>query len=132
LEHERRKKIYARTEFQPEVDRAGGINEKTEVNKNVKATNTDNTNHIQKKKAKPKSQGSSAKPNNADTTKKAKELGEELVTYAIKKASMASSHYNKCDNLNHITKLYTNAGNRPRRRKRRPKRKRRRPRWCLE
>ena len=44
-----------------------------------------------KKKAKPKSQGTSAKSDKSDTTKKAKAPGEELITYAMKKALMVSS-----------------------------------------
>jgi len=66
---------------------------------------------VQKKKAKPISQGTSAKSDKSDTTKKAKEPGEELVTYAMKKARMASSQGIKCGDPNHIKKDCTNAWN---------------------
>jgi len=55
------------------------------------ATKKDNTNREQKKKANPKSQGTGTQSDKPDTNKKAKEPGEELVTYAMKKARMASS-----------------------------------------
>jgi len=100
---------YARTEFQHKVDRAGGIKEKKEVNKSSEVTKKDDNKRVQKKKAKPKSQRSSAKSDKSDTTKKAKEPGEELVTYPMKKARMASSHYIKCGDINHIKKDCTNA-----------------------
>jgi len=45
----------------------------------------------------------------SDTTKKAKGPGEELVTYTMKKAWMASSQCIKCDDPNHIKKDCTNA-----------------------
>jgi len=64
---------------------------------------------VQKKKAKPKSQGTGAKSDKSDTNKKAKEPGEELVTYAMKKAWMASSQCIKCGDPNHIKKDCTNA-----------------------
>jgi len=64
---------------------------------------------VQKKKAKPKSQSTSAKSDKSDTTKKAKEPGEELVPYAMKKAMMVSSQCIKCGNANHIKKDCTNA-----------------------
>jgi len=64
---------------------------------------------VPKKKAKPKSQGTSAKSYMSDTTKKAKEPNEELVTYAMKKARMASSQCIKCGDPNHIKKDCTNA-----------------------
>jgi len=64
---------------------------------------------VQKRKAKPKSQGTGAKSNKSDTTKKAKEPGEELVTYAMKRARMASSQCIKCGDPNHINKDCTNA-----------------------
>jgi len=50
---------------------------------------------VQKKKAKPKSQGTGAKSDKSDTTKKAKVPGEELVTYAMKKAWMGSQPHQK-------------------------------------
>jgi len=61
-----------------------------------------------KKKVKPKSQGTGTKSDKSDTIKKAKEPGEELVTYAMKKAQMASSQYIKCGNPNQIEKDCTN------------------------
>jgi len=64
---------------------------------------------VQKKKAKPKSQGTGAKSEKSDTTKKAKEPGEDLVTYAMKKAGMASSQCIKYGDPNHIKKDCTNA-----------------------
>jgi len=64
---------------------------------------------VQKKKAKPESQSTGAKSNKSDTTKKAKEPGEELVTYAMKKAQMASSQCIKCGDPNPIKKNCTNA-----------------------
>ena len=59
---------------------------------------------MQKKKANPKSQGTGAKSEKSNTTKKAKEPVEELVTYAMKKARMASSQCIKCGDPNHIKK----------------------------
>jgi len=41
---------------------------------------------LQKKRAKSKTQGTGGKSDKSDTTKKAKEPGEELVSYAMKKA----------------------------------------------
>jgi len=64
---------------------------------------------VQKKQAKAKSQGTGAKSDKSDTTKKAKEPGEELVTYAMKKARMASSQCIECGDPNHIKKDCTNA-----------------------
>jgi len=64
---------------------------------------------VQKRKAKPKSQGTSAKSDKWNTTKKTKEPGEELVTYAMKKARMASSQCIKGGDSNHIKKDYANA-----------------------
>jgi len=90
LECERDRETYAQTEFQNKGDRAGGTKEKKEANKPLEATKKDDTKRMQKKKAKPKSQGTSAKSDKSDTTKKAKEPDEELVTYAMKKARMAS------------------------------------------
>jgi len=46
---------------------------------------------VQKKKAKLKYQGTGAKSNKSNITEKAKEPGEDLVTYAMKKVRMASS-----------------------------------------
>jgi len=109
LEYEQGRETYARTEFQRKVDRAGGTKEKKEANKPSEATKKDDTKRVQKKKAKPKSQGASAKSDKFDTTKKAKEPGEELVTYAIKKALMASSQCIKCGDPNHIKKDCKNA-----------------------
>jgi len=86
LEYEKGREKYARTEFQHKVDRAGGTKDKKEVNKSSEVTKKDDNKRVQKNKAKPKSQGTSAKSNKSDTTKKAKEPGEELVTYAMKKA----------------------------------------------
>jgi len=45
---------------------------------------------VQKNHANPKSEVTGAKFNKYNTTKKAKELGENLVTYAMKQAWMAS------------------------------------------
>jgi len=109
LEYERGREKYARTEFQPKVDRAGGIKEKKEANKSSEATKKDDNKHVQKRKAKPKSQGTGAKSDKSDTTKKAKEPSEELVTYAMKKTRMVSSQYIKCGDPNHIKKDCTNA-----------------------
>ena len=64
---------------------------------------------MQKKKAKPKSQGTGAKSNKSDTTKKDREPGERLVTYAMKKVGIASSPCIKCGDSNHIKKDCTNA-----------------------
>ena len=58
---------------------------------------------------KPKFQGASLKSDKSNTTKKAKEPGEELVTYGMKKAWMASSQYIKCGDDNRIKKNCTNA-----------------------
>jgi len=91
LEYERGTEKYVWTEFQHKVDRAGGSKEKKEPHKALEATKRDDNKGVQKKKAKPKSQGTSAKSDKSDTTKRAKEPGEELVTYAIKHARMASS-----------------------------------------
>jgi len=109
LEYERRRETYAPTEFQHKVDRAGGTKKKKEANKPSEATKKYETKLVQKKKAKPKSQGPGAKSDKADTTKKAKEPGEELVTYAMKKVRMASSQCIKCGDPNHIKKNCTNA-----------------------
>jgi len=91
LEYERGREKYARTEFQYKVYWAGGTKEKKEVNKSWEITKKDYNKCVEKKKAKPKSQGTSAKSDKSDTTKKAKAPGEELVTYAMKKVRMASS-----------------------------------------
>jgi len=80
LEYERGRETYARTEFHHKVDRACGTKEKKEANKPSEATKKDDTKRVQKKKAKPKSQSTSAKSDKSNTTKKAKEPGEELVT----------------------------------------------------
>ena len=109
LEYERGRESYPRTEFQHQVDRAGGTKEKKEANKTSGATKKDDTKRVQKKKAKPQSQSTGAKSDKSDTTKKAKEPGEELVTYAMKKAWMASSQCIKCGDPNHIKKDCTNA-----------------------
>jgi len=109
LEYERGRETYARTEFQHKVDRAGGTKEKKEANKPSEVTKKDDTKSVQKKKAKPKSQGTGAKSDKSDTIKKAKEPAEELVTYAMKKAWMASSQCIKCGNPNHIKKDCKNA-----------------------
>jgi len=93
----------------PLTDRAGGSKEKKEANNPSEATKKNNTKRVQKKKAKPKSQGTGAKSDKSDTTKKAKEAGEELVTYAMKKALMAFSQCIKCGDRNHIKKDWTNA-----------------------
>jgi len=108
-EYERGRETYARTEFQHNVERAGGTKEKKEANKPSEATKKDDTKRVQKKKAKPNFQGTGAKSDKSDTTKKAKEPGEELVTYAMEKARMASSQCIKCGDPNHIKKDYTNA-----------------------
>jgi len=84
LEYERGRETYPRTEFQPKGDRAGGTKEREEANKPSEATKKDDTKGVQKKKAKPKSQGTGAKSDKSDTTKKAKEPGEDLITYAMK------------------------------------------------
>ena len=73
----------------------------------MEATKKDSTNRVQKKKAKPKPQ-STNKSDKSDTTKKPKEPSEELVTYAMKKARMASSQCIKCGDPNHIKKDCTN------------------------
>jgi len=88
--YKRGRETYARTVFQHKVDRAGGTKDKKQANKPLEATKKDDTKRVQKKKAKPKSQGPCAKSNKSDATKEAKEPGEELVTYAMKKARMAS------------------------------------------
>jgi len=109
LEYEQGRETYARTEFQHKVKRAGGTNEKKEANKPSEVTKTDDTKRVQKKKAKPKPQGTSAKSDKSDTTKKAQEPGEELVSYAMKKARMASSQCIKCGDPNQIKKDCSNA-----------------------
>jgi len=109
LEYDRGREKYARTEFQHKVDRAGGTKERKEVNKSSEVTKKDDNKGGQNKQAKPKSQGTSAKSNKSDATKKAKEPGEELITYAMKKARMASSQRIKCGDPNHIKKDCTNA-----------------------
>jgi len=109
LGYERGREAYARTEFQHKVDTEGGTKEKKEVNKPSEATNKDDTKHMQKKKAKPKSQSTGAKCDKSDTTKKLKEPGEELVTYVMKMARMASSQRIKCGDPNHIKKDCTNS-----------------------
>jgi hypothetical protein len=109
LEHERGRETYARTKFQHKVDRAGGTKEKKDGNKAPEATTKkDDTKRVQKKKAKPKPQ-STGKSEKSDTTKRKKEPGEDLVTYAMKKARMASSQCIKCGDPNHIKKDCTNA-----------------------
>ena len=75
----------------------------------MEATKKDDTKDVQKKKSKAKSQGTSAKSDKSDNTKKAKEPGEELVTYTMKKARMAWSQCIKCGDPNHIKKDCTNA-----------------------
>jgi len=109
LEYERGREKYARTEFQHKVDSAGGTKEKKEGNKSSEATKKDDTKRVEKKKAKPKPQGTGAKSDKSDTTKIAKEPGEELVTYAMKKARMAFSQCIKCSDPKHIKKDCTNA-----------------------
>jgi len=69
LEYERGRETYARTEFQRKVDRAGGTKEKKEANKPSEATKKYETKRVQKKKAKPKSQGTGTKSNKSDTNK---------------------------------------------------------------
>ena len=86
LQYERGRETYTYSEFQHKVDRAGGTKEKKEANKPYKATRKDDTKHLQKKRAKSKTQGTGGKSDKSDTTKKAKEPGEELVSYAMKKA----------------------------------------------
>jgi len=83
LEYERGRETSARTEFQHKVDRAGGTKEKKEANKSSEGTKKDDNKCVQKKKVKPKSQGTRVKSDKSDTTKKAKEPGEELVTYTM-------------------------------------------------
>jgi len=109
LAYERGRETYARTEFQHKVDRAGGTKEKKEANEASEATKKDDTKRVQKKKAKPKSQGTGAKSDKSDTNKKAKEPGEDLVTYAMKKARRASSQCIKCSDPDHIKKDCANA-----------------------
>jgi len=109
LEYERGREKYTSTRFRHKVDRAGGTKEMKEPHKSSEATKKDDNKGMQKKKAKPKSQGTSAKSDKSDTTKKAKEPGEELVTYAMEKARMASSQCIKCGDPNHIKKDCTNA-----------------------
>jgi len=109
LEYERGRETYARTEFHHKVDRAGETKEKKKANKRSEATKKNDTKRVQKKKAKPKSQGTISKCDKSDTTKKAKEPGAELVTYAMKKARMASSQCIKCGDPSHIKKDCTNA-----------------------
>jgi len=64
---------------------------------------------MQKNKANAKSQGTGAKFDKSDTTKKAKEPSEELVTYGMKKARIVSSHCIKYGDINHIKKDCSNA-----------------------
>jgi len=109
LEYERGREKYAQTEFQHKVDRAGGTKEKKEANKSSEVTKKDDNKCVQKRKAKPNSQSTGAKSNKSNTTKKAKEPGEELVTDAMKKARMESSQCIKCSDTNYITKDCTNA-----------------------
>ena len=109
MQYERGKENYARTKFQHKVDRAGETKENKEANKPLKGTKKDDTKRVQKKKAQGKSQDISAKSDKFGTTKKAKEPGEELVTYAMKTARMASSQCFKCGDLNHIKKNCTYA-----------------------
>jgi len=109
LEYEQGRETYARTEFQHKVDRVGGTKEKKEANEPSKANKKDDTKRMQKRKEKPKSQGTGAKSDKSNTTKKAKEPGEELVIYGMRKARMASSQYIKSGDPNHIKKDYTNA-----------------------
>ena len=79
------------------------------VNKALEVTKKDDNNHVQKKKAKPKSLGTSAKSDKSDSTKKTKEPVEELVTYTMKKARMVSSQCIKCADPNYIKKDSSNA-----------------------
>jgi len=109
LEYERGRRTYARTKFQHKVGRAGGTKEKKEANKLSEATKKDDTKHVQKKKVKPKSQGTGAKSDKSDTTKKAKEPAEDVVTYTMKKAQVASSQCIKCGDPNDIKRDCTNA-----------------------
>jgi len=109
LEYERGREKYARTEYQHKVDRARGTKEKKEVKKSSEVTNKHNNEYVQKKKSKPKSQGSCAKSNKSDPTKKAKNPDEENVPYAMKKAWMVSFQYIKCCDPNHIKKDCTRA-----------------------
>jgi len=109
LKYERGREKYARSEFQHKVDRAGGRKEKKEAKKSSETTKKDDNKRVKKKQAKPKSQGTGAKSDKSDTTKKAKEPGEGLVTYAMKKARMASSKCIKCGDPNHIKKDCTHA-----------------------
>ena len=104
LKYERGRETYARTELQHKGNRAGGTKEKKEANKPSEAIKKDDTKRVQKKKAKPKSQGTGAKSDKSDTIKKAKEAGEELVTYAMEKARMLFSQCIKCGDPNHIEK----------------------------
>ena len=64
---------------------------------------------MKKKKANPKSQGTSTESNKSDTNKNAKGPVEELVTYAMKQACMTSSQCIKCGDPNHFKKDCTNA-----------------------
>jgi len=69
LEYERARETYARTKFQYKIDRPGWPNEKNEANKLTEATKENDTKHVQKKKAEPKSQGTGMKSENSDTSK---------------------------------------------------------------
>jgi len=109
LEYERGRETYAWTKFQHKVDRVAITKEKKEANKPSKVIKKDDTKRVQKNKAKPKSQGSSAKSDKSNTTKKAKQPSEDLVIYAIKKVRIASSQCIKCGGPNHIKKDCTNA-----------------------
>ena len=109
LEYDWGRETYAWTEFQYKVCAACWTKEKKEANKASEATKKDNTKRVLKKKSKPKSQRTSAKSDKSDTTKKAKELAEELLTYTMKKARMASLQCIKCGDHNHIKKDCTNA-----------------------
>jgi len=109
LEYERGREKYARTEFQHKVDRAGRTKKKKDANQASAATKKDDNKGVQRRKAKPKSQATGAKCDYSNTTKKAKATGEELVTYDMKKARMASSQCMKCGDRNHIKKHCTNA-----------------------
>jgi len=108
LEYERGREKYARTESQHKVDQAGGTKKMKEANKSLEGTKKDDNKRMQKRKAKPKSQGTGAKSDKPSTTKKAKEPGEELVTYVMKKARMASSQCITFGNPNHIKTDCTN------------------------
>jgi len=68
LEYELGRETYDQNEFQHKVDRVGGTKKKKEANKPSEATKKDDTNCVQKKKAKPTSQGTGAKADKSDTT----------------------------------------------------------------